>query len=307
MSRLSTFARGLPGAGDGLPLTTVGQRYKRVGRWVLWTVIVGGVISVLTLAAVRTLAPPKVVALVAMTQGNPGLDAARARAEVFARAYLSWSPETLERRQHDLEMMLADGAGADAMASPAGSQRVLSAWASQSRVRGQAAWVVVACVVARGGTTSTIYLGVPVAWTLHADGDVASLVVYDTPSIVAPPAKAAAPDSAAVPMDDRDGDAIASLLTRFFDAYLAGGSVPPEFLTAVAARDDLIRPLGLSYTLAGDVSADDLQQIGPGDGSRQIAVAVRARDTAGSVLDLRYRVIVRRATADSRWLVQDLT
>jgi len=282
----------------GVP-STVGQQTRRFLRWALWSATAVALTVVLVNGVIRIVGSPAQVVPSARAGSDVGFDAARAYAASFARTLLSWSPATAEAQENELASMFADDVDAAQAVRPAKSQRVIAAWPGPALVRHQAARIVVTCLIARDGTTVTQNIAVPVAWTLR-NGTVNGLVVYDYPALKSPAPKAASPPGGGQALDSVEGEAIASLLTRFFGAYLAGGDVAPEFLTTSA----IIQPLARSYTLVGDLDSDDVEQIGPGANDRQIAATVRARDNATrAVFTFRHRVWVRRDIATGRWLV----
>ena len=266
----------------------------RIGRLALWLaigfVLVCGVGAVLDTGATR--GPGGVRASAAAVWPD---DEARAFAVSFARVYLSSSPNDPDGYARGLVGFVSDEVGASMVPrfAPGGPAQVVqtAAVARVARVDAGRALVTVAAAVASAGDVSTRYVTVPVG-----RDDAGGLVVYDLPSLSAPPGRATVAEVEAESLAPGDEGAIGDVLTRFLRAFLGGRAADLEYFVPAGVH---IRALAQRYEL---VDVDSLAQIAAGSPrARTVLIAVRARDAAtGVVYALRYRVrMVRR----DRWYV----
>jgi hypothetical protein len=266
----------------------------RVGRVVLWLavgfVLVRGVGAVLDTSATR--GPAGVRASAAQVWPD---DEARAFAVSFTRAYLSFSPNDPAGYARRLTPFVSDEVAASVVPrfAPGGPTQVVqtASVARVARVDAGRAFVTVAATVASAADVSARYVTVPVA----RDG-AGGLVVYDLPSLAAPPGRATVAAVETESLAPGDEGAIGDVLTRFLRAFLAGRAADLEYFVPAGVH---IGALAQRYELVG---VDSLAQIGAGSPrARTVLIAVRARDaTTGAVYALRYRVrMVRR----DRWYV----
>jgi Conjugative transposon protein TcpC len=277
-----------------LPLAVNGL-LARFGRLALWVAVA----VVLVRGLGDLLAPPRPTPTVRAAERTGDAwpdDAARAFAVEFATAYLHHSPHDDQgeraRRIANFGAIELAGELAPRFARRAPEQAVRSATvAGSSTLDDQHALVTVAATVGSGGAVRTRYVSVPVA--RDAGG---GLVVYDTPSFVAAPARAAVSPVDGEPLIGDERSAVADVVGRFLRAYLAGDSgalgylVPPRTRIAAAAGGLELVELG-SITSPADASGAE----------RLVLVRVQARDAvSGALYALRYRVaLVRR----DRWYV----
>ena len=266
----------------------------RVGRLVLWLaiafVLVRGLGAVLDTSATRD-----AVGVGASAASGWPDDEARAFAVSFAHVYLSSSPADPAAYAHSLAPFVSEQVAASVVPQlPRGGPTAVVQTASVARVARvdpDRALVTVTAAVASAGDVSTRYVTVPVA----RDG-VGGLVVYDLPSLSAPPGRATVPEVEAESLAPADEGAITDVLTRFLRAFLAGRAADLEFFVPAGVH---IGALAQRYELVG---VDSLAQIGAGSPrARTVLIAVRARDAGtGAVYALRYRLrMVRR----DRWYV----
>jgi hypothetical protein len=222
-------------------------------------------------------------------------DAARAFAVGFARAYLSYDAERPGAYSRGLERFIAPELAASMLPQfePDGRGQVVrdAIVARTARVDDRHALITVA-VTLEAERVSTRYLTVPVT---H-DGE-GGLVVSDLPSFAPPPQLAR--DAAATELEPLTGATraeVADVLTRFFEAFLAGDSAQLEYLVPAGVR---IEALEDPHEL---VAIASIGQLGASDGRERTVVAlVRARDAAtGAVYGLRYRL---RLVRGDRWYV----
>ena len=265
-----------------------------MGRVALWAVVA----FLLARGAGEVLAgsepsPPAKLAR-SMAAGWPD-DEARAFAVSFARAYLSSSPADPAAYARALAPFVSDQVAASVVPRfPRGGPTEVVQTASVARVArvdAGRALVTVAAAVASAGDVSTRYVTVPVA----RDGS-GGLVVYDLPSLSAPPGRATVADVETESLAPGDEGAIGDVLTRFLRAFLAGRAADLEYFVPAGVH---IGALAQRFELVG---VDSLAQLGAGSPrARTVLIAVRARDAAtGAVYALRYRVrMVRR----DRWYV----
>ena len=264
------------------------------GRLALWLaigfVLVRGVGAVLDTSATRGPAGVRASAV----QVWPD-DEAQAFAVSFTRAYLSFSSADPAGYARALAPFVSDEVAASVVPrfAPGGPTQVLqsASVARVARVDAGRALVTVAAAVASAGDVSARYVTVPVA----RDG-AGGLVVYDLPSLSAPPGHATVADVETESLAPGDEAAIGDVLTRFLRAFLAGRAADLEYFVPAGVH---IGALAQRYELVG---VDSLAQLGAGSPhARTVLIAVRARDAGtGAVYALRYRVrMVRR----DRWYV----
>src|SRR4051794_1699057 len=258
----------------GRTLRTPADLYKRLGRGLLWLLVIvllaRGLVSLLAndSAAPTTAAKP----LAHPAPAWPD-EEARAFAADFARAYLTAPEPSLERYvSPDLAPAIAAGFAAHSRqdVGAVSVARVAPLGASQ-------ALITVAAAV--GGDTR--YLAVPVARDARG-----GLVVTGLPSIVGPPPRAVVEAPSYDPVDSSERPAIEDVLKRFLTAYLAGDASGLEYLVPPGTR---ISPVGQPYELIGITS---LQLAAPPKGdARTVWTSVQARDEESrAAYGLRYRL-----------------
>jgi hypothetical protein len=239
--------------------------------------------------------PAPDVSAPAATVPWPG-DEARALALRFTRAYLGYVPRDGEADAAELRgLVAADIANAvvpvvaDDKAPPAVRDVAV---AGSVRLDDRHALITVAASVA--GSSVPRLLSVPVA----RDG-AGGLVVSDLPAFSAAPARAVVTAPDLEPLSGPDRAAIDDLLSRFFEAFLAGDSDELAYLVPSGTRMEAVAaPLALEGVDAVSVIP------GGGSGGRWLLVSVRARDRDSKVVyGLRYRVRVVRG---DRWYVASL-
>jgi hypothetical protein len=263
----------------------------RLGRMLLWLLV-----AVLLIRGISDVLAPRTPR--AATRAAPAArpawpdDEARAFAVAFARAYLSYSPRDPDGSARVVRSFVADDI-ADAVVPQFGR-------AARRQVVGGAMVARTAVVDARHALLTVAvddgrYLTVPVA-----RGDGGGLVVYDLPSLAAPPARGRVEASSLDPLSGADAEEIRDLLTRFFRAFLAGDARALSYLAPAGVR---MGALGRPHELVGAVSV--MQAPGPAAaGRRDVVATVRARDVAsGAVFPLRYRL---RLVRGDRWLVAEV-
>jgi hypothetical protein len=265
-----------------------------VGRVALWCVVaillLRGASDVM---AVQEPAPVKREPQTVAT-GWPD-DAARAFAVGFARAYLSHEPKRPGGYARALERFVAPELAASVLPQfdPDSPEQVVrdATVARAWRVDDGHALITVAATL-EAERVSTRYLTVPVA--RDSDG---GLVVSDLPSFAPPPELGR--DAKAAELEPLTGAAraeVEDVLSRFFEAFLAGDSAQLEYLVPAGVR---IAALEEPHEL---VAVSSIGQLGAGDGrERTVLALVRARDAGtGVVYGLRYRL---RLVRGDRWYV----
>jgi Conjugative transposon protein TcpC len=278
---------------ESAPRSTPAGLLKGLGRVALWSVVVllllRGAADLLAVEPTAPATPAPRAAAVTWPD-----DEARAFAVEFARAYLSWSPRRPSEYERGLQGFVSPELATSLVPELAGrgpDQTVQAATVARTAtVDAQRALVTVAATV-DAARLATRYLTVPVA----RDGQ-GGLVVYDLPSLAAPPARGDVSVPEVEPLRGVDRAAIEDVLTRFFRAFLAGRADELEYLVPPGVR---IGALGEPHRLEGLVS---IAQLGPpGRDGRDVLATVQARDEATrAVYSLRYRVrLVRR----DRWYV----
>jgi hypothetical protein len=221
-------------------------------------------------------------------------DAARAFALGFARAYLTLDPKHPAAYSRALGQFVAPEV-AEAVVPQferRGAQQVVEdvTVAQAAAVDDRHALITVAVTFA-GERAASRYLTVPVA--RDAEG---GLVVSDLPSFAPPPQPGRDSPPELEPLTGAARVEVEDVLTRFFDAFLAGDTAQLEYLVPAGVR---IGGLEESHEL---VALGSIAQLGEGDArERTVAAAVRARDVAtGAVYGLRYRL---RLVRGDRWYV----
>ena len=269
-------------------LRTPADLYKRLGRGLLWLLVIVLLARGLTsLLASDHAASPTVVKPLAHAAPAWPDEEARAFAADFARAYLTAPEPSLERY---VTPDLAPSIGAEYVAHTRQDVGAVSVARVASLGPSQALITVAAAV---GGDTR--YLAVPVE--RDAGG---GLVVTDLPSVVGPPPRAVVQAPAYDPVDANERPAIEDVLKRFLTAYLAGDGHGLEYLVPPGTR---ISPVGQRYEL---VDITSLVLAAPPDGAaRTVWTSVRARDEQSrATYGLRYRLqLVKR----DRWYVSAVT
>jgi Conjugative transposon protein TcpC len=218
-------------------------------------------------------------------------DAARAFAIGFARAYLTLDPAHPDAYARGLERYVTPEL-ADAIVPQfeRGDDRQVvqdAAVAETARVDDRHALITVAVSLDAG----TRHLTVPVA--RDAAG---GLVVSDLPSFAPPPRLAHDAAPALEPLTGSARVEVEDVLTRFFEAFLAGDATQLEYLVPAGVR---IGALAQPHEL---VALASVGQLGAGDArERTVLATVRARDEAtGALYTLRYRL---RLVRGDRWYV----
>jgi hypothetical protein len=263
------------------------------GRVVLWCVValllLRGASDVMAVRAPDPAAPaPRTVA------ASWPDDAARAFAMGFARAYLSFEPGRPTASARALDRFVTPELAESIMPQRErrGSGQLVQdvAVAGVARVDDRHALLTVA-VTLTGERASTRYLTVPVA--RGSDG---GLVVSDLPSFAPPPQPGRDSAPELEPLTGAARVEVEDVLTRFFEAFLAGDSAQLEYLVPAGVR---IGALEDPHEL---VALGSISQLGSGErGERTVVAAVRARDVAtGVVYGLRYRL---RLVRGDRWYV----
>jgi hypothetical protein len=278
-------SRGAPGVSTPAAVLT------RLGRMLLWLLV-----AVLLIRGASDVLAPRAPAVAsrAVPAARPAWpdDEAGAFAVAFARAYLSYSPRDPERSARAVRAFVADDV-VDAVVPQFGrrTRRQLVSAAMVARTAVVDARHALVTVAVDDGR----YLTVPVA-----RGDGGGLVVYDLPSLAAPPARGRVEPQLVDPLSGADQDEIRDVLTRFFRAFLAGDARELSYFVPAGVRMGALRR---RHELVGDVSV--MQAPGPARARRRdVVVTVRARDVAsGAVFPLRYRLGLVRG---ERWLVTEV-
>jgi hypothetical protein len=224
-------------------------------------------------------------------------DAARAFAVEFAIAYLSHAPDDdpgpYARRLAGFGSAQVAGGLVPRVDQQRPRQLVRSATvAGATTLDTRRALITVAAAVASGKAVRARYVTVPVARDRAG-----ALAVYDLPSFVAAPARAAIGPAQGDPLYGSDRAPIEDVLARFLRAYLAGDTeglaylVPPGTPVPAAGGLELVE-LGSVVEAAPEAA---------GARERAVLVGVQARDVGSrATYALRYRVrLVRR----DRWYV----
>jgi len=266
---------------------------KGLGRVVLWCVV-----AVLLLRGGADLMAVEVPVPVAreVRAASPAWpdDEARAFAQDFARVYLSWSPRDPDGYARALAPFVAPELQASVVPElrergPVQTVQDVTV-ARTARVDERRALITVAATVAAKEQVLR-YLAVPVARDVRG-----GLLVYDLPSLVAPPAHGELPPASLEPMTGGERAAIEGVLNRFFGAFLSGAADELEYLVPAGAR---MGALGQPHELIGAVSVALARPVS--GSTREVLAALRARDVqSGVVFSLRYRV---RLVRGDRWYV----
>lgn len=265
---------------------TPGDVLKRLGRMVLWLLVVVLLLRGLASSFATDPAPEVVTAAPKPVAAWPD-DQARAFAADFARAYLTYTPgepQSLDRYvTPDLASSVAPEFGDNAERQTVGMVSV----ARTTKLDDSHALVTVAAAV----NGDTRYLAVPVARDSHG-----GLVVSDLPSLVAPPAHAVIQASSLEPVASNERSGIEDVLNRFLTAYVAGDSSQLEYLVPAGVR---IGALEQKYELLGVTS---LALAAPAKGNRrEVWASVQVRDAESrAIYGLRYRL---QLVHEDRWYV----
>jgi Conjugative transposon protein TcpC len=221
-------------------------------------------------------------------------DAARAFALGFARAYLTLEPRRPVAYSRALERFVAPELAETIV--PQFERRDIEqavedvAVARAAAVDDRHASITVAVTLA-GERAPSRHLTVPVA----RDGE-GGLVVSDLPSFAPPPRAGRDSPPELEPLTGAARVEVEDVLTRFFDAFLAGDSAQLEYLVPAGVR---IGGLEEPHELVG---LGSIAQLGAGEArARTVVAAARARDVAtGAIYGLRYRL---RLVRGDRWYV----
>jgi hypothetical protein len=271
---------------------TGAELLKRIGRALLWCVLV-----VLLLRGAADLLAAEEPAPVAreVQAAEPAWpdDEARAFAQDFARAYLSWAPRDPDGYARAVIPFVAPELQSSVVPELRKGAAQIVEHVTVARTAGvdeQRALITVAVTVAARELVVR-YLAVPVARDARG-----GLVVYDLPSLVAPPAQGELPATTLEPMTGAERAEIEAVLERFFDAFLSGSADQLEYLVPAGTQ---VAALAQPHDLVGEVSVA-LAEPASG-GTREVLAALRARDVqSGVIFSLRYRV---RLVRGDRWYV----
>lgn len=265
----------------------------RVGRVVLWAFV--GLVLIRGLGAIfgdGGAASDRGSSAAASERRFPD-DEARAFAVRFTHAYLGGSSRDPEAHRREVTAFLAPDLRERVTAVlPAGNFGARIGWATVARETAVGRNRALITVAASTGE-AVRYLTVPVARD-RAGG----LVVFDLPSLGAPPSKGAteAPEPVALP--EVQARPITDLVKRFLQAYVAGGdrAALAYFLAPGARLVQMSR--GLEVVEVEQVARDPY----PARRGVGVVALVRVRDRAtGAELALRYRLTV---VERERWYVQ---
>jgi hypothetical protein len=182
------------------------------GRVALWAVL--ALVMVRGVADILAEDPaPRAKETASATRGFPGPEA-EAEAVSFARAYLTWAPGHDREHQRAVSVFLASGLrdrAAALLPSRGAGQRVAQAMVAREQDLGGArALITVACSFEGDATR---YLTAPVA----ADRG-GGLVVFDLPSLGAPPPHGDVPAAEQRPLSGTQAAAMTDVVRRFIGA-----------------------------------------------------------------------------------------
>lgn len=270
-----------------------GNGLASAGRLVLWACI--GLVLIRGLGATLGSSDATDRGAVAAAHGSRFPDGeARAFAVRFTQAYLGGSSRGPEQHRKAITAFFADDV----------RDRIAAAVHPTKGSGAQVAWATVAREVALGPSRALItvaastgvavrYLTVPVARD-RAGG----LVIFDLPSLSAPPPKGTVETPESVALPDVQARPITDLVTRFLTAYLAGGdrAALGYFLAPGTRLVQMSRGL---QVVGVEQVARDPHPVRAGLG---VVAQVRVRDRArGAELALRYRLTVIER---ERWYVR---
>jgi len=274
------------------PGRTPAEWAKIGGRVVLWTLVV--VLLLRGLGSIVRGAPEPAAPRPAPGASAVRDDEARAYAATFAQRYLTYDVARPEDRERQLAGYLAEGldpGGGVEVPELGSDQRVEDTDVARVRPNGPGRLLVTVATTITNPRLSTRYLTVPVQ-----RGQGGGLLVYDYPSLEAPPARAEEPRIAGDALPSEDRAAIEDVLGRFLAAYLASRDGALAYFLVPGTRLDAVRERYVVEEL------EDVDSVGADEGPQRTVVAVvRARDrqTEAAYL-LRYQaVLVYR----DRWLV----
>ncbi|MFI9005522.1 hypothetical protein [Streptomyces sp. NPDC053541] len=290
-------------AADAVPWAAVGERSgarfaKKLGRGVLWAVVILAAITGVRSWIVPTKAPAPAAPPPART-GPAYPDAeAQAVAARFARAYLAWDERRAAERAALLAAVLPAGADAAMGWDGRGRQDVVAVEPGavtagahrQARVRVD----VLIQTPAAGASPATparwVGLDVPVVETAGR------VIVSGRPGLVGVPARGPKPPEIPAPQADaaltvQTTDAV----TTFFKAL---GDGTPDTVTAPGAQVPPL-PAGIEFKALSSWSVDT------GTGSDRTGTAVVMWTLGGATVEQAYRVeLTRVSSADAqRWQV----
>ncbi len=263
-----------------------------VGRVVLWAFV--GLVLIRGLGAILGGgdATDRNATVAAQERRFPD-DEARAFAVRFTHTYLGGSKKQPERYRREVGAFLAEDLRerATTVLPETGSEgRVVWATVARESALGQRR-ALITVAVSIGETVR--YLTVPVA----RDG-AGGLVVFDLPSLSAAPGRGTVDAAEPAALPDAQARPITDLVTRFLQAYVAGGdrAALSYFLAPGARLVQMSR--GLEVVGVEQVARDPY----PARRGVGVVALVRVRDrTTGGELVLRYRLtLVER----ERWYVQ---
>lgn len=267
-------------------------RLAVAGRVVLWAFV--GLVLLRGLGAIFSSSSPADRGASNVVRGDASLGVeAQAFAVRFATTYLSVDPKQPEAYRRAVAAYLPKGLSDQAATLPSPDSRTRVAWATVAREASLGSSRALITVATASTVGAVRYLSVPVARD-HDGG----LVVFDLPSLSAPPPKGTAEAPEPVALSGADARPVEDLTKRFLSAYLAGGDrAELAYLLAPGAR--LVRmPQGLEVVAVDQLGRDAR----PPRGQLAVSALVRVRDRAsGAVLSLRYRLTLVR---HERWYVR---
>jgi hypothetical protein len=221
-------------------------------------------------------------------------DAARAFALGFARAYLTFDPKHPAAYSEALGRFVSPDV-AEAIVPQFerrdARQVVDDVAVAQAAVVDDRHALITVAVTLAGEHAVSRHLTVPVA----RDGE-GGLVVSDLPSFASPPLPGHDSAPELEPLTGAARVEVEDVLTRFFDAFLAGDSAQLEYLVPAGVRIGALEEPHELVALGSiaQLSGDDARE-------RTVVAAIRARDVAtGAIYGLRYRL---RLVRGDRWYV----
>ena len=274
----------------GHAVRTPGGLAKRLGRVLLWLLVL--VLLLRGLASVFAPQRPAPVTRVVRRRRRCGRMMRRGRSRRTSRGRICTTRPTIRRgrrgrcRRSSGPSWRARSCRSTASTPSAQSVGAVSV-ASAAQLDSRHALVTVAAATSSG----TRYLTVPVATDGHG-----GLVVSALPSFAAGPARAVLEPTSVEPVPASERPAIEDVTTRFLRAYLGGDAGGLAYLVPSGVR------FGAVAQRLELVSVDSLALASPAAGrERTVLVSARAKDMAGVVYGVGYRLLLVR---EDRWLVK---
>jgi hypothetical protein len=270
---------------------------KRAGRVALWITVL--ILLARGLDATFSTPPRPTVIVKPVGPGWPD-DQARAFAAQFAATYLAHDPKVSVDAYQTRLAELANPEVAQTIAAEVTDdqrpQQVAGATVAGHRLIDRThALITVAATIQRRGHADIVRITVPVARDQHG-----ALTVNDLPALAPRPANATVPAQAGDPPQLGFRGETDDVLTRYFQAYLAGDTGALRYLSPPGARTGSVG--GMRLERLGQVS---LAAPRGRDGSQWLLVTITASDPqARARHQLRYRV--RLVRAESRWQVAEV-